>query len=219
MIYTGSGIIPIIKDKNEKYYFILFKSTTRKQNGETLIEDSGGGFEGNNIKISAIRELKEESSLIFNLENFRDKKNIIKLNKILTSFNIEIKESKYISYFIYLEQENEIFDLDKLKLEFKNNMMNFWQNNFSVYTENKEIVFIPIENINKIKEIYIKDNKKNKLPLFHRTLQIFNNLLNNYNINCFIKKVINNPIILNKKIINNYNYGGKYKINNLISYQ
>ena len=57
--YSGSGIIPIIKDKNNIYHMVLFVSSIRNKQYPTL-EDAGGCYEGINIKISAIRELKEE---------------------------------------------------------------------------------------------------------------------------------------------------------------
>ena len=60
---TGSGIIPIVQSIDNKYYFVLFRSFIRNKKNpkSTEIEDAGGTHEGGNIKITAIRELKEES--------------------------------------------------------------------------------------------------------------------------------------------------------------
>jgi len=62
-VCSGTGIIPVIKSSNDKYYFVLFKSIIRKNYSINPIEDAGGKYEGNSIKLSAIRELKEESCL------------------------------------------------------------------------------------------------------------------------------------------------------------
>jgi len=211
--YCGSGIIPIIKDKNNKFYFVLFKSTIRKKNSINLIEDSGGKFEGKNIKISAIRELKEESSLLFNLDNFTKKEDIKNLYKVLTNFNIEISSQNnnneiYLSCFVYLENENGFFDLDQLKKYFKSNMLKFWKNGFNVYTENKDIIFIPIQNIKNIsltsKNNNIQDDKKVDYLVYERTIKIFNTLKEKYDIDTFIRKLLKHPIVLDNKIIEEY---------------
>ena len=221
--YNGSGIIPIIKINN-KYYFVLFQSIIRKKKLENIIEDSGGKFEGNNIKISAIRELKEESSLIFNLENFQKNSEIKKLNYVLNNFNITLENpdnKKYLSCFVYLTlKNNEDFNVDNLKKEFKLNMKELWKNGFSFYTENKDIIFIPIENIldlNKNSD-EIKDYNQTKYYLFVRTLNIFLNLIKNNNLKEFIKNITKYPIILNKNILPLVDLDLKYKLNNIITY-
>ena len=124
MPITGSGIIPIINDSNNNFYIVLFKSirSKNKLKGD-LLEDAGGKYEGDNIKMSAIRELKEESSMIFNLENLTTMFDIRKLNKILNEFNIKINND-YISYFVYLG----VFNLDNLRTDYKANLRNFWKN-------------------------------------------------------------------------------------------
>lgn len=217
-LYYGSGIIPIIKVNNE-YYFILFKSSIRKKNNENLVEDSGGKFEGENVKISAIRELKEESSLLFDLENFKKHEDIKKLYKVLKTFSMEIEgwdDEKYLSFFVYIESD---FNLIELKEHFKSNMRKFWKNGFSVYTENKDIIFIPINNIKDINSDSQKiiDNNNNTHLIFERTVKIFVKLQKEYNLLKFIKKITNYPIILNKNTIKEFNLG-KNIINNLISY-
>jgi hypothetical protein len=217
-LYYGSGIIPIIKVNNE-YYFILFKSSIRKKNNENLIEDSGGKFEGENIKISAIRELKEESSLLFDLENFKKHQDIKNLYKVLKTFSLEIEgwdDDKYLSYFIYLGSN---FDLSELKENFKSNMRKFWKNGFSVYTESKDIIFIPINNIKDLtlESQKIIDNNNDVHLIFVRTVKIFIKLQKEYDLLKFIKKITQYPIILNKNIIKEYNVD-KSKINDLISY-
>ncbi len=221
--YNGSGIIPIIKINNN-YYFVLFQSIIRKKNSQYMIEDSGGKFEGNNIKISAIRELKEESSLLFNLENFQKDSEIKKLNYVLNNFNITLENpdyKKYLSCFVYLTlKNNEEFNLTNLKNEFKLNMKQLWKNGFSFYTENKDIIFIPIENIldlNKNSE-KIKDNNHNEYNLFGRTLNIFLNLIKTNNLKTFIKNITKYPIILNKHILPSVDIQLKHKLNNIIAY-
>ncbi len=215
--YSGSGIIPIIKDKNNVYYIVLFKSTVRKYKSESIVEDSGGGFEGENIKESAIRELKEESSLLFNLENL-DNNNKSKLNIVMTKSNITITNlnKKYISYFIYLELED--VNLDTFTTEFKANMRNFWKNGFSHYTENKDIIFVPIANLKNIKDNKITDYLNNEYYLFDRTMDILDKFLKIENMNKFIKNILKNKIIIKKLLVKNYDYNKKYKIDNLISY-
>jgi len=205
----GSGIIPIIKDKNNIFYFIFFKSIVRKNKNKNndILEDSGGKLEGNNYKISAIRELKEESSLLFNLECLKNKKDIMLLNKILTKFSINLNygSNNYISHLIYLEnQEKKYFNLEELRKDFISNMRKFWVNGFSFYTENKDIVFVPVDKLNN----YI---------FFERTQKVLDKLLT-YNINNLIKEITKTPIILKKTIINNFDYGFPKKINDLYSY-
>lgn len=205
---TGTGIIPIINDINGNHYFVLFQSMIRSK-----IEDAGGKLENDNKKISAIRELKEESSLLFNLEEYKKEKDIILLNKILTKFNIKIMDNNklgYISYFIYLTTDKGYFDLQELRSIYKSNLKEFWRNNFSCYTENKDIIFI---NINDIKHMII--NKQ----LYERTEHIFEKLINKYKINNFIDKLKRNKINMKKTMINNYCYDKKFITNNIISYQ
>jgi hypothetical protein len=203
----GSGVIPIIKDINNVYYFVFFKSIVRKTKNSNIIEDSGGKLEGDNYKISAIRELKEESSLLLNLECLKNKKDIKLLNKILTKFSVNISHgnSNYISHLIYLENlEKNYFDLEELHKEFISNMRSFWANGFSFYTENKDIVFVPVD-------------KLNNYEFFERTQKILDKLLT-HNINNIIKEISKVPIILKKNIVNDFNYGFPKKINNLVSY-
>ncbi len=217
-IYTGSGIIPIIKDNNNIYYIILFKSSIRKSNSETLIEDAGGGFEGIDIKKSAIRELKEESSLLFNLEQLDNNNNNNKLEKVMSkvNFTITYMNKNYLSYLVYLESND--FNFEGLTKDFKSNMRNFWKNGFSYYTENKDIIFIPIQNIRNIKENKITDYLDKEYFLFNRTMLILNKLLQSDNLEKLVKYIIKNKIIIKKTLIDDYEYGKKYKINNLISY-
>lgn len=207
---NGSGIIPIIKDKNNQYYFVFFKSIARnKKNNNNILEDSGGKLEGNSYKISAIRELKEESSLLFNLELKKNKKDILSINNVLTKFSFEINYNNnlYVSHLIYFENyKTKYFDLDILHKEFISNMRNFWSNGFSYYTENKDIVFVPI-------------NKLSDFLFFERTQKIINKILENNSINSIIKEIIKTPVFLEKNIINEYDYDFPKKINNLVSYQ
>jgi hypothetical protein len=129
--YSGSGIVPIIKDSNNNYYFILFRSVIRKKGAESLIEDAGGEYDGGNIKISAIRELKEESSMLINLEELKESKQIIRLNYVLNKYNLKIKSLNkliYSSYFIYLELKDG--DLDSMRKSFIGNMRNLWKGGF-----------------------------------------------------------------------------------------
>lgn len=221
--YTGSGIIPIIQSVNNKYYFVLFKSIIRKNTLTNSIEDAGGEYEGNNIKISAIRELKEESSLIFNLENMKNKDSILNLYKILSKFNIingYIEDKYYVSHFVYLENgSKKKFNLDIVRNDYINNLRKFWKNGFSVYTENKDIVFIPFESLlNKTNYQYVKDYMGNEYSLFERTYNIFKNLKLKYNEKEFLNELIKNPILIERKEINNYKYY-KGNINNLITYE
>lgn len=222
--YYGSGIIPIIKDKNNQYFFVLFKSSIRKKGEDTYVEDSGGKFEGTNLKISAIRELKEESSLLFNLESFHNKNDIKNLYKVLKNFNTDTKgweDDRYLSFFVYLKLKEGYFDLLELKSEFKSNMRKFWKNSFSVYTENKDIIFVPIKNIINLNETSEKiiDNNNEEHLLFIRTLKVFIKLKQEYNLENFIKKIIKSPISLTKKIIDEYDMGKKYKIKDLITHE
>ena len=219
---SGSGIVPIIKDSNNKYYFVLFKSIIRNKSINNLIEDAGGEYEGGNIKISAIRELKEESSLIFNLENLKNKENILFLNKILTKFNIvneNLNNQYYVSHFVHLiDKEKGYFDFVQLRKDYINNMRNFWKNGFSIFTENKDIIFIPIEQIINNNTEYVKDYLNKEYVLFERTYNIFKNLKKNHNIKDFFDELIKNPIILNKKEKETYKYD-KYSVSNLITYE
>ena len=118
---SGAGIIPIIKSIDDEYYFILFKSIVRKKYITNPIEDAGGKYEGDDIKISAIRELKEESSILFNLGIMQDKISILHLNKILTKFNIineNLNNDIYISHFVYLENKlTGYFNFESLREE------------------------------------------------------------------------------------------------------
>jgi hypothetical protein len=215
--YSGSGIIPIIKDKNNIYYIVFFKSSIRKYKSESVIEDAGGGYEGDNIQDSAIRELKEESSLLFNLENI-DIDNKSKLTKVMNKSSVTIANlsKTYISYFVYLEIED--INLDLLNKEFKGNMRSFWKNGFSHYTENKDIIFIPIANLKNIKENNITDYLNKEHYLFDRTIYILDKFLKIENMDKFIKNILKNKIIIKQSIVNNYDYNKKYKIDNLISY-
>jgi hypothetical protein len=221
-ICTGSGIIPIIQSYDNKYYFILFKSIIRKKSLGETIEDCGGEYEGNNIKISAIRELKEESSLLFNLENMKIKDSILLLNKVLSKFNVVIdnfNNEYYVSHFVYLEnKEKKIFDLNELKSYYINNLRNFWKNGFSVYTENKDIVFIPIESIINNNTDYVNDHLGKEYKLFERTYNIFKNLKSNNNETQFIKILIKYPICIDKKELSNYKYK-KGNIDKLITFE
>ena len=211
MVYSGSGIIPIIKDSNDKYYFVLFVSNrnrnrnrNRNKNNKKLLllEDAGGNFEGDNIKMSAIRELKEESSMLFNLEEFADIETIRKLNWFLNNFNINLLENNYMCYFVYLG----IFNLDELAFNYKSNNSNFWKYGYSVYTENKDIVFMPITNIKNIKKNIIINQRK--YELFDRTLKIFKLFNKKYNLETFLNDITKNLLELNK-----------YKIKNIIIYK
>jgi hypothetical protein len=220
---TGSGIIPIIKASDNNYYFVLFKSIIRKKYSTNSIEDAGGEYEGGNIKISAIRELKEESCLLFNLENMQNKNSILNLNKILSKFNIvneNFNDEYYLSHFVYLENKSKkYFNLESLRNEYINNLRNFWKNGFSVYTENKDIVFIPLESLfNKTNTEYVKDYMGKEYILFERTYNILKNLKKEYNQREFFSELIKNPIILETKKINNFKY---YKgiVSNLITYE
>ncbi len=217
-LYSGSGIIPIIKDNNNIYYIILFKSSIRKNKLESLIEDAGGGFEGTDIQKSAIRELKEESSLLFNLEQLDNNNNNNKLEKVMSkvNFTITYMNKNYLSYLVYLESND--FNFEGLTKDFKSNMRNFWKNGFSYYTENKDIIFIPIQNIRNIKENKITDYLDKEYFLFNRTMLILNKLLQSDNLEKLVKYIIKNKIIIKKTLIDDYEYGKKYKINNLISY-
>ena len=219
--YNGSGVIPIIKVKSE-FYFILFQSVIRKKNKESVIEDSGGKFEDNNIKISAIREFKEESSLLFNIENFNKDEEIKNLNYVLSNFNITINnldKKKYLSCFIYLKEKNNEFNLEDLQKEFKSNMKELWRNGFSFYTENKNIVFIPINNIYSLKKdnLKIKDYIDNEYYIYVRTYHIFLKLIKK-NLDIFINELIKYPIILEKKFLDKVDINQKYILNNIISY-
>jgi hypothetical protein len=199
--YSGSGIIPIIRDKRNNFYIVLFKSTIRKKGSESLLEDAGGKYEGDNIKVSAIRELKEESSMLFNLENLQIKDDIMYLNKILSNFKIESENldgKYYVSHFIYLDYENG-FDLEELQNNYKINLRNCWKNGFSVYTENKDIIFIPIKNI-KANE-YIKDYNNKEYLLFKRTFDIIKQIDRN-----FIESIIKLPFMLKKVIRDTVTY-------------
>jgi hypothetical protein len=217
--YSGSGIIPIIRDSNNIYYMILFVSSIRnKHTIYPTLEDAGGGYEGTNIKISAIRELKEESSMLFNLEKLHDIY-IKRLHDIMNITNISIENSNkvYMSYFVYLELMNDNFDLINLKKEFISNMRYFWKNGFSHYTENKDIVFIPLNNT--IHNMIIIDSDNNKYFVFDRTMMILLKFVKKYkDINIFIKEINKKKIVLVRNIVNNYDYGKKHVINNLISY-
>jgi hypothetical protein len=220
---TGSGIIPIIKSLDNKYYLVLFKSIIRKKYLTNSIEDAGGEYEGGNIKISAIRELKEESCLLFNLENMQNKNSILYLNKILSKFNIvneNFNNEYYVSHFVYLENKTtECFNLETLRNEYMNNLKNFWKDGFSVYTENKDIIFIPLDTLfNKNNIEHVKDYLGKEYILFERTYSIFKNLKNDYNEKDFFNELIKNPIILEKKDINNYKYY-KGNANNIITYE
>ncbi len=219
--YNGSGVIPIIKINN-KFYFILFQSVIRKKNKENIIEDSGGKLEDTNIKISAIRELKEESSLLFNLENFNKDEDIKNLNYVLTNYNISINnldKKKYLSCFVYLKEKNNEFNLEDLQKEFKSNMRELWKNGFSFYTENKNIVFIPINNIYSLKKdsLKIKDYLDNEYYIYERTLHIFLKLIKK-NVDIFINELDKFPIILEKKLLDKVDLNQKYILNNIISY-
>jgi hypothetical protein len=219
---TGSGIIPIIRANDNKYYFILFKSIIRKKTSNNIIEDSGGEYEGGNIKISAIRELKEESSLLFNLENLKNKNSILFLNKILSKFNIVIdnyNNEYYVSHFIYLENKNKgYFNLEELRSNYINNLRNFWKNGFSVYTENKDIIFVPVDSFKNENLEYVNDYLGKEYMLFERTYNVYKTLFENYNLKQFINELIKNPLIVEKK--ENLNYkNSKGIINNLISYE
>lgn len=219
-VCSGTGIIPVIKSLDDKYYFVLFKSIVRKNYSINPIEDAGGKYEGNSIKLSAIRELKEESCLLFNLENIQEKESILQLNKILTEFSFanENYRDYYVSHFVYLENKSSgYFDFEILRNDYENNLKNFWKNGFSVYTENKDIVFIPLEAIEDIKSEYIKDYTGLEHLLYKRTYQIFGNLNKNYNLKDFINKLIEKPISLNRIELDNFNYS-KEKITNLITY-
>lgn len=219
--YNGSGVIPIIKIKNE-FYFILFQSVIRKKNKENIVEDSGGKLEDDNIKISAIREFKEESSVLFNLENFNKDRDIKNLNYVLTNFNITINnldKKKYLSCFVYLKEKNNEFNLEDLQKEFKSNMRELWKNGFSFYTENKNIIFIPINNIYFLKkdDLKIKDYQDNEYYIYERTLHIFLKLIRK-NLDIFINELVKFPIILEKKLLDKVDINQKYIINNIISY-
>ncbi len=219
--YNGSGVIPIIKINN-KFYFILFQSVIRKKNKENIIEDSGGKLEDTNIKISAIRELKEESSLLFNLENFNKDEDIKNLNYVLTNYNITINnldKKKYLSCFVYLKEKNNEFNLEDLQKEFKSNMRELWKNGFSFYTENKNIVFIPINNIYSLKKdsLKIKDYLDNEYYIYERTLHIFLKLIKK-KLDIFINELAKFPIILEKKLLDKVDLNQKYILNNIISY-
>ena len=219
-VCSGTGIIPVIKSSNDTYYFVLFKSIIRKNYSINPIEDAGGKYEGNSIKLSAIRELKEESCLLFNLENIQEKESILQLNRILTDFSFANENSRdyYVSHFVYLENKSSgYFDFKTLRNDYINNLKNFWKTGFSVYTENKDIVFIPIEAIKDIKSEYIKDYTGIEHLLYKRTYQIFGNLNKNYDINDFINKLIEKPIILDRIELDNYKYS-KENITNLICY-
>ncbi len=220
---TGSGIIPIIQLSDSEYYFVLFKSIIRKNSSNNLIEDAGGQYEGGNIKISAIRELKEESCLLFNLGNMKNKNSILNLNKILSKFNVVdeyYKNKFYVSHFVYLENKStKNFNMELLENEYKNNLKNFWKNGFSVYTENKDIVFIPIKSIiGKNNFEYVEDINGKEYKLFERTYNIFKNLKKNHDTVNYFNELVKNPIILNKKYIEKYKYN-KGTIDNLTSYE
>ena len=222
---SGAGVIPVIKSSDDKYYFVLFKSRIRKKYTTEPIEDAGGKYEGNSIKMSAIRELKEESCLIFNLENIQEKDSISQLNKILTKFSFAYYNfhDYYVSHFIYLENKlTGYFDFESLQNDYKNNLHKFLENDFSVYSETKDIVFIPIEslvNINKKnkKFVYIKDYNNIEQPLYMRTYLIFKNFNKKYNIKDYINKLIKKPIILDRVELDNYKYS-EGNITNLICY-
>lgn len=220
--YSGSGIIPIIKDKNNNYYLVLFKSTIRKHISNILIEEAGGCYEGGNIKLSAIRELKEESSLLFNLEQFTSESQIKTLYKTMMTHNVEIKlldNTYYISYFVYLDDN---FDLFELRKDYINNMRNFWKGGFSVYTENRDIIFIPINNLKYTNNIYIKDHLEKEYMLFDRTFNIFSKLVESHSISKFLKSITKYPIKINKIILNTFTYKDKkekHVVNNLIVYK
>jgi hypothetical protein len=55
-------------------------------------------------------------------------------------------------------------------------MKNFWKNGFSVYTENKDIIFIQLESIKNNNTEYVKDYTGRDFLLFQRTYNIFTNL-------------------------------------------
>jgi len=219
-IYSGSGIIPIIKDKNNNYYLVLFKSTIRRTISDILIEDAGGQYEGDNIILSAIRELKEESSSLFDLKRFTNQKQIKNLYNAMKNNKIKIKlfdNKYYASYFVYLDG---VFDLEKLRKEYISNLRSFWKFGFSVYTENRDIIFIPINNLKKINSTYVQDYLGKEYMLFSRTYCILNKLIK-LNIKEFIKNMLKYSIILNKNIVNTFNYNYKnenYHLNNLIVY-
>ncbi len=203
----GSGIVPIIKYKKD-YYFVLFETNIkrRENNIYPIIEESGGNLEKKNLKNSAIRELSEESSMLFNLFNHREK---LKTNiKLLT----------YMDYFIYIGTH----DIDKLRESFISNNRNFWKNKFSVYTENKNIIFIPLKNIFGCKiNREIQDVYYNMYHLFRRTFAIFQELSKKYTYNEFLQEIRKNKIKLNKKDIHSCDYiykNKKYTVSSFFAY-
>ena len=233
MIFTGSGVIPIIII-NKKPFFILFNSSVKlitvendskiiskhKNLPRQILTDAGGKIEDNKKQIeTASRELFEESSGLINIDT-----NILEKNSIYLNIKNLDKSSKYFNkyyriYFIIIENIENLND-------FYLNLKKFKKFSFNPFVETFKINLIKLNKFKKQENnIVVKTNNNEDRILNQRLTRIYNVILNKFNnIDNFYKviKTKINPIKLEKQIIDvkTYEYytHRNIKAKNIITY-
>jgi hypothetical protein len=213
--YTGAGVIPLIKF-NKKIYFILFSS------GKNIISDAGGTIDKNeSILSTAIRELKEESCGIININENTLKNNSIYFDVLNNNKNNKYYNKLYRIYFILIDNI-DLYDL----MNYYSNLKKFKQYDFNPYVETFGIHLISLDWIHYYNNQIYMNTHTNKIKKLNNRLElIISHIIDKYdNLDTFYKKIIKKLkfIHLDKCLINITTYSYKtYKkiyVDNLISY-